>query len=413
MANESRKKSKRGLPSRFVSRQTQTLKSSGERLDARLEELQRESARLAHERAELERQRASSAEDPGPPVELVELTRLRLDAQMQSRELIHPRVVTEYIERMEWSESAGEVTDPEGKPWPPLHVYHDGEVYWVADGFHRFRAALEVELERFQCRVSQGTERDALRHSLSANARHGLRRTREDKRRSVRRALEDSTWRTWTDARLARLCSVSRSFVSAVRDELERDELIPTEVALYSEDGREYERDLEALAQARRPDPHPAAPEAPAAPPEVGVPSPAKPTPDAPEAVAHLEWSQLSSDALGDHELVVIYPNVEGHYTRVVELLCAQEHPVQALLCPAMEGTEWFWRGPSLLDGLTDEGFDQPRLVELEDLRKRFVVWARTSTSMPEAPRDTGALLDTLGAPLLVGTALDSWEGAP
>jgi hypothetical protein len=61
--------------------------------------------------------------------------------------------------------------------------------------------------------VREGTRRDALLHSLSANAEHGHRRTNDDKRRAVDIMLNDPEWVCWNDVEIARRCGVSSNFV--------------------------------------------------------------------------------------------------------------------------------------------------------------------------------------------------------
>jgi hypothetical protein len=62
--------------------------------------------------------------------------------------------------------------------------------------------------------------RDAVLHSVGANATHGLRRTNEDKRRAVETLLNDEKWYLWSDRQIARQCQVSHSLVSKIRQEL-------------------------------------------------------------------------------------------------------------------------------------------------------------------------------------------------
>jgi hypothetical protein len=65
--------------------------------------------------------------------------------------------------------------------------------------------------------IRQGTRRDAVLFSVGANATHGLRRTNEDKRRSVMTLLNDPEWARWSDREIARQCGVDNSFVSRLR----------------------------------------------------------------------------------------------------------------------------------------------------------------------------------------------------
>jgi hypothetical protein len=67
------------------------------------------------------------------------------------------------------------------------------------------------------CEVRQGTLRDAIKYSLSANVEHGLRRTNADKRRAVEIAIADEEWRQLSDRAIADMCGVSNNFVGTIR----------------------------------------------------------------------------------------------------------------------------------------------------------------------------------------------------
>jgi predicted RNase H-like nuclease (RuvC/YqgF family) len=71
--------------------------------------------------------------------------------------------------------------------------------------------------------VREGTLRDAILFSFSANGTHGLRRTAADKRKAVMAMLEDIEWQDWSDREIARQCCVSHPFVSAIRKEMGAD----------------------------------------------------------------------------------------------------------------------------------------------------------------------------------------------
>ena len=103
---------------------------------------------------------------------MIAIDRIRADIQAQPRSSIMMDTVSDYIERMS-----------EGDEFPPLTVFHDGAVYWLGDGFHRYHAAVGCGLVEFPCDIREGGLREAILHSVGANATHGLRRTNEDKRR--------------------------------------------------------------------------------------------------------------------------------------------------------------------------------------------------------------------------------------
>ena len=109
---------------------------------------------------------------------------IRTDGGTQTRAEVREDVVREYADAM---------TD--GATFPAVTVFYDGSEYWLADGFHRYAAARLLNWLEIDAEVRQGTRRDAVLHSVGANAQHGLRRTNADKRRAVETLLRDEEWR--------------------------------------------------------------------------------------------------------------------------------------------------------------------------------------------------------------------------
>ena len=142
------------------------------------------------------------------------LQKIIIDAGTQSRAKIDENVVAEYADRMK-----------DGDQFPPVIVFTDGQSHWLADGFHRFFAAKRCAAPGIGCDVREGTLRDAILFSFSANTNHGLRRTAADKRKSVIAMLQDIEWQDWSDREIARHCGVSQPFVSSLRKKsgLEKD----------------------------------------------------------------------------------------------------------------------------------------------------------------------------------------------
>ena len=95
--------------------------------------------------------------------------------------------------------------------------FKTGDEMILADGFHRVMAARQNGFKDILADVRPGGRADALRHALSANAAHGLRRTNQDKRHSVQLALQE--WPKLSDRELAKICAVSDHFVGDVRKE--------------------------------------------------------------------------------------------------------------------------------------------------------------------------------------------------
>src|SRR5699024_10021972 len=89
--------------------------------------------------------------------------------------------------------------------------------YWLADGFHRYFASKKVGYLEIEAEVNQGTNRDAILYSVSANGDHGKRRTNADKRKAVKTLLEDDKWSQNSDNWIANEACVSQPFVSKLR----------------------------------------------------------------------------------------------------------------------------------------------------------------------------------------------------
>lgn len=134
------------------------------------------------------------------------ITQIRTDGGTQPRAALHPDWVLEYAQDMQ-----------AGATFPPVTVFHDGRDYWLADGFHRLRAADAAGKREIVADVRQGTRRDAVLHSVGANAAHGMRRTNEDKRRAVLTLLNDPEWCGWADREIARRCGVHHETVGNLR----------------------------------------------------------------------------------------------------------------------------------------------------------------------------------------------------
>ena len=133
----------------------------------------------------------------------VQLSLIKIEG-CQSRETTLEGVVEEYRENF--------------AHLPPITVFFDGEFYWVGDGIHRYLAANRDGLESIECEVHKGDQRDAQLFACSANAKHGLRRTRTDKRNAVEICLGLEA--SWSNTRTAEHCGVSQRLVASVREEL-------------------------------------------------------------------------------------------------------------------------------------------------------------------------------------------------
>jgi hypothetical protein len=170
------------------------------------------------------------------------LHQIRQDGGTQPREAIDPEVVKDYSTAM-----------VEGATFPPVVVYHDGTDYWLADGFHRVRAAEDAGFMDIDAQILMGGQRNAVMFSVGANDMHGLRRTNADKRRAVMRMLEDAEWSAWSDKQIANACKVSQPFVSSIRPSVTYN--VISEKKYTTKHGTTATMNTAKIGKSRAPDP--------------------------------------------------------------------------------------------------------------------------------------------------------------
>ena len=140
----------------------------------------------------------------------ISLSDIRADGGTQTRAELRVDTIEEYAEAM-----------AAGAEFPPVELFLDkAGHYWLADGFHRYQAALRAEAESLNANIRKGELREAIWFALSANSTNGLRRTNADKRRCVQIALSDNEWAAMSDNAIAEHCGVSQPYVGEVRRQL-------------------------------------------------------------------------------------------------------------------------------------------------------------------------------------------------
>jgi hypothetical protein len=158
-------------------------------------------------------------------VKELSLSRIIARQEVQARVAINEETIEEYAEAMR-----------NGDRFPPVVVFCDdgGSSYWLADGFHRYHAAKQIANKRsLPAEIRAGGKREAILYAVGANASHGLRRSREDKRNSVLKLLYDKEWSQWSDREIARQCTVSQPFVSKLRAELTDNVISENQIRTY------------------------------------------------------------------------------------------------------------------------------------------------------------------------------------
>jgi hypothetical protein len=172
--------------------------------------------------------------------EMLSLDVIRMDGGTQPRATLKEELVEEYRAEM-----------AAGAEFPPVIVFYDGENHWLADGFHRVQARKRTGHGDIAAEVRQGTKRDAILHSVGANAAHGMRRTNDDKRRSVLTLLNDSEWSGWSDREIAKKCAVDGKTVAALRPKPDTAEVPQYRTFTHPKTGRPSEMDTAKIGGSR------------------------------------------------------------------------------------------------------------------------------------------------------------------
>lgn len=141
--------------------------------------------------------------------EPIPITNIRLDGGTQPRAALDFGAIEDYAEAM-----------GAGITFPPVTVFYDGTDYWLADGFHRVKAAYAAGQDTVACEVHQGTLNDAQWFSFSANRANGLRRTNDDKQRAVRAALQHPNGVQLSNSQIAAHVGVTEGTIRNWRQKL-------------------------------------------------------------------------------------------------------------------------------------------------------------------------------------------------
>ncbi len=118
--------------------------------------------------------------------------------------------MAEYVELM----AAGIEFDP------AQAIEDEAGFIYVWDGSHRGAAARQLDVP-LRLTIETGTEAEAEWLALSANQKHGLRRSQADKQFVVRQALLHSRGVQTSNREMARHCGVDHKTVGRIRAELE------------------------------------------------------------------------------------------------------------------------------------------------------------------------------------------------
>ena len=157
----------------------------------------------------------------------LKLTDIELYEGTQVRQSSNDDTVATYAERMMANDE-----------FPPIVIFTDGTVNYLADGFHRVLASERCKFIDIEADVRNGTKQDALWYALGANKVNALQMTQGDKRKAVAMALRE--WPDKTQQAIADQVGCSQPFVHKVKEQFITSNKLETPDTVTGKDGKEY-----------------------------------------------------------------------------------------------------------------------------------------------------------------------------
>jgi len=152
-----------------------------------------------------------------------------------------------------------------GAEFPPVDVFRDGDVAYLADGFHRLAAHIAAGKTEISAVVRPGGYDAAYEYAEEANLAHGLELSMADKKNIFRRRIKRGYWDNSKESarQIARAFGVNASTITRWRQELESG-ATPDEGVANATLAEEYEKPQTALTRkkggrkpAKKRDPNP------------------------------------------------------------------------------------------------------------------------------------------------------------
>ena len=137
----------------------------------------------------------------------VKISDIRIDGDTQSREEMDASWIQEIVNNLKHD-----------IVYEPVEARFDGSQYWLSDGFHRYFAYKQLNVKEINVRYLSGSQFDAQIDSYGANAKHGRMRTRADKEKAVRKALQNPLLKDKSNYEIAKICAVSQPFVAGIKN---------------------------------------------------------------------------------------------------------------------------------------------------------------------------------------------------
>jgi len=110
----------------------------------------------------------------------------------------------------------------DGSKFPPVEIITDGKSNFLCDGFHRYFAHLKLNNKYIEANIVNGTQRDAIYLSFSANKENAFPRQPGTAKEIIEKILKDEEWSKMAQTDIARHVGCTHQFVSKIQAELEK-----------------------------------------------------------------------------------------------------------------------------------------------------------------------------------------------
>lgn len=188
---------------------------------------------------------------------------LSLKVELQPRASTDAKTVKQYADDM-----------ARGVEYDPIEVVQiDADTLVVTDGHHRVLAKKQAAMVKVEARVYQGDMDLARLLAARANAKHGMRRRREDVQHQIELVLESAEGRKWSNNQIAKWIGVSHTTINSARatiqkrpsedasgvslEKLSSEDDEPTTRTYRTKHGTVAEMDVSNIGKTRQPDPDP------------------------------------------------------------------------------------------------------------------------------------------------------------
>ncbi len=145
-------------------------------------------------------------------IQNIRIDNIKVDHALQSRDSMSMEDMREF--------SGAVVT---GAVFPPIDVFWDGKVYWLADGFHRHGAHKNAGAKNIRCTVHDGSRQEAIVFSAGANKKFSIKRNDADIRKAICMLLDQEEWFSVSGSRIASHVGCSPMTVSKTREDYCRE----------------------------------------------------------------------------------------------------------------------------------------------------------------------------------------------